>query len=171
MGYLSSWKGKKVYLSFPTTWKKDEMADEAKCLQVGNGLVSHYHRLYRSLSNYPNCEEVIGKPDLMIIYLREDGWMGKGSSIEFNYAKEHKIPVVFRMEDLATWVDLADATVDYHYKNNVTWAHVWDNVDRPQTLTSVLDKIPVSDTTDEERLSFVQIAKRVTRYNDEDYYY
>ena len=164
------------------------MADETRSLQVGNGLIGHYHRLYRSLSCYPSCEEVIGKPDLMIIYLRDDGWMGKGSTQEFNYAKKHKIPVVFRIEDMATWVDLADATVDYHYENNVKWARVWDHVDHPQRLTSVLDKIPVSEDVthlitdkigvrtsefaiDEEKLSFVQIAKRVTRYNDEDYYY
>lgn len=88
-----------MYMSCPAYMCKEDILHQLRYLKDVLGFSSvNAHRLRYSKHVYPGPKEVIGNPDVMLIKVRSNGWLGRGSYLELQYAKNNNIPVVFQTE-------------------------------------------------------------------------
>ena len=118
-----------------------------------------------SKANYPCCHTVIGQVDLhIVVEAGSNGSIGKGSANEIQHSLACERPV-WLCDSIGDFLKFDEGTINKPEKDFTSW---WVNDETCYgTFTHVID----TEFGKEERLSHIQIAKRVTRYNNEDYYY
>lgn len=110
---------RRVYLSFPKN------PDSERYFKYWHSVLSHFFDVSFFLQGgraYRNPAQEIGYPDFVVIYIKGNNTIGRGSYEEYKYALDNRIPIVFAkgerlflnckiipkrvVEDWNTWADV-----------------------------------------------------------------